>query len=233
MQFVEFYPVYSACGVNTVGGFKMEGSLTESAIRKRRKKLVSVGDSGCGKTSLMFTFATDNFHGNNVPRVFDCGYVAWLKVDGRAAEIAFWDIVGERNPENDRLRPVSYPDTDVILMCFSIDSPDSLENIPEVWFPEVSHFCPNVPIILVGNKEDLRDDQETKEKLSKLGKAPVTSEEGRAMCERINGYAYMECSAKTLDGMEDSLNKSAIPIKVVIANEAAEPKGEAVEAAES
>ncbi len=50
----------------------------------------------------------------------------------------------------DRLRPLSYPDTDVILMCFSIDSPDSLENIPEKWNPEVKHFCPNVPIILVG-----------------------------------------------------------------------------------
>lgn len=53
----------------------------------------------------------------------------------------------------DRLRPLSYPDTDVILMCFSIDSPDSLENIPEKWTPEVKHFCPNVPIILVGNKK--------------------------------------------------------------------------------
>ena len=38
-------------------------------------------------------------------------------------------------------------------MCFSIDSPDSLENIPEKWTPEVKHFCPNVPIILVGNKK--------------------------------------------------------------------------------
>ena len=38
----------------------------------------------------------------------------------------------------DRLRPLSYPDTDVILMCFAIDSPDSLENIPEKWTPEVS-----------------------------------------------------------------------------------------------
>ena len=39
---------------------------------------------------------------------------------------------------------------DVILMCFSIDSPDSLENIPEKWNPEVKHFCPNVPVVLIG-----------------------------------------------------------------------------------
>lgn len=66
-------------------------------------------------------------------------------------ELALWDTAGQE--DYDRLRPLSYPDTDVILMCFSIDSPDSLENIPEKWTPEVKHFCPNVPIILVGNKK--------------------------------------------------------------------------------
>ena len=66
-------------------------------------------------------------------------------------ELALWDTAGQE--DYDRLRPLSSPDTDVILMCFSIDSPDSLENIPEKWTPEVKHFCPNVPIILVGNKK--------------------------------------------------------------------------------
>ena len=65
--------------------------------------------------------------------------------------MALWDTAGQE--DYDRLRPLSYPDTDVILMCFSIDSPDSLENIPEKWTPEVKHFCPLVPIILVGNKK--------------------------------------------------------------------------------
>ena len=69
----------------------------------------------------------------------------------RQVELALWDTAGQE--DYDRLRPLSYPDTDVILMCFSIDSPDSLENIPEKWTPEVKHFCPNVPIILVGNKK--------------------------------------------------------------------------------
>jgi small GTP-binding protein len=70
-------------------------------------------------------------------------------------ELALWDTAGQE--DYDRLRPLSYPDTDVILMCFSIDSPDSLENIPEKWTPEVKHFCPNVPIILVGNKKVRRN----------------------------------------------------------------------------
>lgn len=51
-------------------------------------------------------------------------------------ELALWDTAGQE--DYDRLRPLSYPDTDVILMCFSVDSPDSLENIPEKWTPEAS-----------------------------------------------------------------------------------------------
>lgn len=107
-------------------------------------------------------------------------------------ELALWDTAGQE--DYDRLRPLSYPDTDVILMCFSIDSPDSLgltspalfffkntkrarrllvaccstENIPEKWTPEVKHFCPNVPIILVGNKKDLRNDEHTRRELAKM-----------------------------------------------------------------
>lgn len=43
-----------------------------------------------------------------------------------------------------------------------------VENIPEKWTPEVKHFCPNVPIILVGNKKDLRNDEHTRRELAKM-----------------------------------------------------------------
>uniref|UniRef100_A0A914S5B8 Uncharacterized protein n=1 Tax=Parascaris equorum TaxID=6256 RepID=A0A914S5B8_PAREQ len=118
-----------------------------------RKKLVIVGDGACGKTCLLIVFSKDQFPDVYVPTVFE-NYVADIEV-----ELALWDTAGQE--DYDRLRPLSYPDTDVILMCFSIDSPDSLENIPEKWTPEVRHFCPNVPIILVGNKKDLRNDPQT------------------------------------------------------------------------
>lgn len=103
----------------------------------------------------------------------------------------------------DRLRPLSYPDTDVILMCFSIDSPDSLENIPEKWTPEVRHFCPTVPIVLVGNKKDLRFDDVTRRELAKSKQEPVKTEDGRAMAEKIGAYAYLECSAKLNEGVRE------------------------------
>lgn len=58
--------------------------------------------------------------------------------------------------------PTTYKDIDAIIMCFSIDSPDSFENIRLKWVPEVRHYCKNVPIILVGNKMDLRNDDSTR-----------------------------------------------------------------------
>ncbi|XP_023997509.1 rho-related GTP-binding protein RhoA-A-like [Salvelinus sp. IW2-2015] len=88
-------------------------------------------------------------------------------------------------------------------MCFSVDSPDSLENIPEKWTPEVKHFCPNVPIIVVGNKKDLRNDEHTRRELAKMKQEPVKSEEGRGMANRISAYGCQECSAKTKDGVRE------------------------------
>ncbi|XP_047415074.1 transforming protein RhoA-like isoform X2 [Sciurus carolinensis] len=145
-----------------------------------RKKLVIVGDGACGKTCLLIVFSKDQFPEVYMPTVFE-NYVE----------------------DYDRLRPLSYPDTDVILMCFSIDNPDSLENIPEKWTPEVKHFCPSVPIILVGNKKDLRNDEHTRQELAKMKQEPVKPEEGRDMANRIGAFGYMECSAKTKDGVRE------------------------------
>ncbi|XP_054434251.1 transforming protein RhoA-like isoform X2 [Pteronotus mesoamericanus] len=145
-----------------------------------RKKLVIVGDGACGKTCLLIVFSKGEFPEEYVPTVF------------------------ENSVEDyDRLRSLSYPNTDVILMCFSIDSPDSLENIPEMWTPEVKHFCPNVPIILVGNKKDLRYSTRTRHKLARMNQEPVQPEEGRDMADRIGALGYTECSAKTKDGVRE------------------------------
>lgn len=129
-------------------------------------------------------------------------------------ELALWDTAGQE--DYDRLRPLSYPDTDVILMCFSIDSPDSLENIPEKWTPEVKHFCPNVPIILVGNKKDTRNDPNTQKELKKSKQEPVKSQEGQAMAEQIHAFAYLECSAKTKEGVREvfeTATRAALQVK--------------------
>ncbi|XP_075534681.1 ras-like GTP-binding protein rhoA [Dermacentor variabilis] len=105
--------------------------------------------------------------------------------------------------DHDRLRPLSYPDNDVIVMCCSIDSPDSLENNPESGRPEVRHFCPSVYIVLAGNKKDLRNDPDTPPELAKM-KKPVAPGEGRTTADTpMPIWVHLECSAKTKDGVQD------------------------------
>jgi GTPase SAR1 family protein len=71
-------------------------------------------------------------------------------------ELSLWDTAGQE--DYDRLRPLSYPESDVVLMCYSVDSVNSLDNLTEKWHPELVHFLENVPKIVVGLKTDLRDE---------------------------------------------------------------------------
>lgn len=101
--------------------------------------------------------------------------VADVVVDGKRVELALWDTAGQE--DYDRLRPLSYPDSHVILICFAVDSPDSLDNVQEKWISEVLHFCSGLPIILVGCKKDLRGDPKTIEELRRTSQRPVTPQE--------------------------------------------------------
>ena len=165
-----------------------------------RRKLVIVGDGACGKTCLLFAFTKDEFPDKYIPTVFE-NYVSDIEVDGKSVELALWDTAGQE--DYDRLRPLSYPDTDVILMCFSVDSHDSLENIHAKWVPEVQHFCPNVPFLLIATKKDLRNDPATRQALGRDKLDVIRPEQGKAMAEKVGSYAYLESSAKTREGVRE------------------------------
>lgn len=164
-----------------------------------KRKLVVVGDGGCGKTCLLIVYAENRFPEAYIPTVFE-NYVTQVHFDGKIVELALWDTAGQE--EYDRLRPLSYPESDVILIVFSIDFPTSLANVQDKWFPEVSHFCEGTPLILVGTKIDLRKDEQTRRMLGAQGTTPVTPEQGAAVAKEI-GAKYMECSAKTGQGVRD------------------------------
>ena len=165
-----------------------------------RRKLVIVGDGACGKTCLLIVFSKGTFPEVYVPTVFE-NYVADVEVDGRRVELALWDTAGQE--DYDRLRPLSYPDSNVILICFAIDLPDSLDNVQEKWISEVLHFCPGVPIILVGCKVDLRNDPKTIETLRQTSQQPVSTAEGQAVADKIGALKYIECSARTSQGVRE------------------------------
>lgn len=162
-------------------------------------KCVVVGDGAVGKTCLLISYTSNAFPGEYVPTVFD-NYSANVVVDRRAINLGFWDTAGQE--EYDRLRPLSYPQTDVFLICFSLVSPGSFENVRNKWDPEVSHHCPNTPIILVGTKEDLRKDRETIAELKEQKTAPITYPQGLVLAKKIGAVKYMECSALTQRGLK-------------------------------
>ena len=74
-------------------------------------------------------------------------------------------------------------------------------NVVEKWAPEVKHFCPGVPIILCGNKKDLRNSEEVKLKLSESKQEPVHIEDGILAAQAIEASAMVECSALTKAGV--------------------------------
>ncbi|EGN96231.1 hypothetical protein SERLA73DRAFT_185875 [Serpula lacrymans var. lacrymans S7.3] len=167
-----------------------------------KKKLVVVGDGGCGKTCLLIVYAENRFPEAYVPTVFE-NYVTQVNYDGKVVELALWDTAGQE--EYDRLRPLSYPESDVILIVFSVDFPASLGNVQDKWYPEVAHFCEGTPLILVATKVDLRRDDQTRRMLGAQGQSPVTPEQGADVAKEI-GAKYIECSAKTGSGVHDVFN---------------------------
>lgn len=91
---------------------------------------------------------------------------------------------------------MAYPDTDVVLLCYPVNSHESLARIESKWAPEVAHYCPNVPKLLVALKVDLRRSElPIYSKEAGMTGRCVTAEEGQAVADRINAR-YVECSAK-------------------------------------
>ena len=163
-------------------------------------KIVSIGNGAVGKTCMLVSYTTNSFPQEFIPTVFD-NYATNLLIDGVLCNIGLWDTAGQ--DDYDRLRPLSYPQTDVFLICFSVVSPASFEMVRAKWYPEVAHHCPKTPIVLVGLKLDLRDDKETIQKLSEIRLAPITYEQGMQMAKEIGAFKYVECSAKTQKGLKD------------------------------
>lgn len=168
-------------------------------------KLVVVGDGGVGKTCLLFAYVKKEFVSKYIPTILDTT-TSNVMVDGHPMKLNLFDTAGQE--DYDRLRPLAYVDTDIFLLCFSVVNPKSLENITEKWIPEINHHRPNTPYLLVGTKTDLKDDQEIVNKLAKTQKAPVSMREGISVAKKIKAVQYFECSAKTLQGVENVFDEA-------------------------
>lgn len=158
-------------------------------------KCVVVGDGAVGKTSLLISYTRNSFPADYVPTVFD-NYNADVLSDGKPISLGLWDTAGQE--DYDTLRPLSYPMTDVFLVCFSVISETSFKNVTNKWIPELRHHEPDTPLLLCGLKTDLRYDSKIK---LPYGEKIVSIASAKALAKDL-GIRYVECSALTQEGLK-------------------------------
>jgi GTPase SAR1 family protein len=105
-------------------------------------------------------------------------------------------LVFSGSPAYDSVRPLSYQEADVFLLCYKISDPISLYNVKNKWIRELRSQRPDVPVILCGCHADLRHDPATLHHLSKTGRTPVSSDQALAICCEIQAVNYVETSAR-------------------------------------
>ncbi|CAD5187389.1 unnamed protein product [Musa acuminata subsp. malaccensis] len=184
-------------------------------------KCVTVGDGAVGKTCMLISYTSNTFPTvcsetsaslvmflDYVPTVFD-NFSANVVVDGNTVNIGLWDTAGQE--DYNRLRPLSYRGADVFLLAFSLISKASYENVAKKWIPELNHYAPGVPIILVGTKLDLRDDKQFF--MDHPGAVSVSAAQGEELRKLIGAPSYIECSSKTQQNIKAVFDAA---IKVVL-----------------
>lgn len=181
-----------------------------------QRKLVLLGDGACGKTSLLNVFTRGYFPTVYEPTVFE-NYVHDIFVDNVHIELSLWDTAGQE--EFDRLRSLSYDDTDLIMLCYSVDSKDSLENVESKWQSEIADNCPGVKIVLVALKCDLREAVEededgagvtnTEDGAPREKKPMISYDQGLEVARRIKASRYLECSAMRNRGVNEAFTEAA------------------------
>ncbi|KAF7149203.1 hypothetical protein RHSIM_Rhsim03G0239800 [Rhododendron simsii] len=183
-------------------------------------KCVTVGDGAVGKTCMLICYTSNKFPtvsyskpnafvptGDYVPTVFD-NFSANVAVDGSIVNLGLWDTAGQE--DYSRLRPLSYRGADIFVLAFSLTSRASYENVLKKWMPELRRFAPDVPIVLVGTKLDLREDRGY---LADHMGSIITSTQGEELRKQIGAAAYIECSSKTQQNVKAVFDTA---IKVVL-----------------
>lgn len=112
--------------------------------------------------------------------------------------------------EFDRLRPLCYTSADIFLLCFSVVSPSSFQNVTEKWVPEIRRHCPRAPVILVGTQSDLREDVKVLIELDKCKEKPVPEEAARLCAEEVKAASYIECSALTQKNLKEVFDAAIV-----------------------
>ena len=154
-------------------------------------KLVVVGDGVVGKTCLLMAYTEGTFPKDYVPTVFD-NFESTIHHSNKQVKVSLWDTAGQEAYR--RIRILSYPRTDLFIVCFSVIQPSSFSNVREKWVEEIRQSCPHAPFLLVGLKSDLRDEE-------KYSESVIDFQIAKSEAEKLGALKYLECSALTREGL--------------------------------
>ncbi|XP_003743914.1 cdc42 homolog [Galendromus occidentalis] len=181
--------------------------MGEPYTYREHLKTVVVGNSTVGKTCLLLAYTLSHFP-IDVPQTNFDNYSVSLEFEGREVSMALFDSAGQEM--FDRLRSLSYPSTNVFLVCFSVACRKSFNDVKAKWVPEIQHYSPGTPFILVGTKVDLRHDKPTLETCERNRTRIVSLQEGEGLAESINAAKYVETSACLMYNVKEVIEEALV-----------------------
>lgn len=152
-------------------------------------KIVVVGNGGVGKTSLIKQYTEGNFQNDYIKTIGAqfSKYIETFKND--AVKLFFWDIAGQ--PEFKFMRPTFYQGAKAGILVFSLTDNDSFNDLIE-WYENIKSHCGDIPVVMFGNKDDLKEAKDFDDK--KID----------ALKKDINFIKYSRTSAKTGENVYDA-----------------------------
>ncbi|VDP76823.1 unnamed protein product [Echinostoma caproni] len=171
------------------------------------RKVVIVGDGMVGKTALLCAYVNGQFQEDYIPTVFETTAKEIELPDGRQITLGLWDTGGQE--EFDQIRQLAYPGASLILLCYAVDCPTSLDNIIQTWVGEVRNYCPHIPLILVGCKSDRRFVCPSSYSSNQIHYGspaglltPIKPEKAQWVSRQIGAQVHIECSAYNRSNVE-------------------------------
>lgn len=156
-------------------------------------KILIIGESGVGKSSLLLRFTDDQFDPELAATIGVDFKVKVINIDGNKVKLAIWDTAGQERFRT--LTPSYYRGGQGAILVYDVSSRDSFSKV-EDWLNELETYSTNNDIkkILVGNKCDKEDER------------MVTREEGQK-CARKYQMMFIEASAKTKEGVQTAFEE--------------------------
>uniref|UniRef100_A0AAY5K4U4 Rho-related GTP-binding protein RhoH n=1 Tax=Esox lucius TaxID=8010 RepID=A0AAY5K4U4_ESOLU len=155
-------------------------------------KCVLVGDSAVGKTALLVRFTSETFPDCYRPTVYENTGVE-VFMDGVQISLGLWDTAG--NDMFRQIRPMSYQQADVILVCYSVANHASFASVRQKWIGEIRENLPRVPVLVVATQTDQRE-------AGSHRSSCLSAAEGKRLAQDVRAKGYLECSSLSNRGVQ-------------------------------